>query len=71
MDLHLLNDYTNSKVKDEAGDYDVTKRIKTVPVCPACHGGHQDNPKGRLISFNAVGIYGMLLGRKMSKNNHL
>ena len=46
VDLHLLNDYTNSNVKEEASEYEANKKIKTVPVCAACQGGGQDNPKG-------------------------
>ena len=49
VDLHLLNDYTNSNVKEEASEYEANKKIKTVPVCAACQGGGQDNPKGWVL----------------------
>ncbi len=53
MPPHLLNDYTSERVREEqaafvgAGkDAREPRALPTVPLCPGCHGGEADNPKG-------------------------
>lgn len=46
VELPMLNDYTGSKVKEEMSEFETKGVLQIVPVCNACHGGEQDNPKG-------------------------
>ena len=46
VELHMMNDYTSEQVKGEAHEYETTKKIKSIQLCPGCQGGEQDNPKG-------------------------
>ena len=47
---HLLNDYTSERVREEQTTFEADKDVRslpTVPLCPGCHGGESDNPKGK------------------------
>ena len=44
--LSEMNDYTNTKVKEETAMFEAKRTLETIPLCPGCLGGSMDNPKG-------------------------
>ena len=48
VQMNELNDYTSEQVKSESGDYETTRRVKIMQLCPGCQGGEHDNPKGNI-----------------------